>query len=98
MLFGYFAWKSGSISADEGYAVAGDFKQLKSDVVDIRIGILTNNIQTAQERVCAGLVNENRQAVRYAVERRQRLTDQYHEIAGRDFDLPTCQELGIVKQ
>ena len=92
-LFGLLA--VGKVPGFGGFVLTSEFSALKSDVNDIQISLIEQDIEQAQERVCKMVAAGNREAVRYAAEKRNELIGQYRALTSEEPIVPTCDELGI---
>jgi hypothetical protein len=100
---------SGWMPGVPGYVLESDYDKLSATVIQIETNLtsavnkleisrLKEDIINAQERFCRAQKDGNTVAQRYALERRDELRDQWKDYFGTDFNLPTCQELGIYNE
>ena len=91
----YVSWGFGWLPGNSGFAMASDFYALSDTVTKVELSLLEKDIIEAQERFCISRLNGNREAQRYAEERRRRLLLEWRGLTGIAYDLPSCAALGI---
>lgn len=99
---GHVSWACGWLPGIPGFAMAAEQDALAAShlalsgtVNRVEVSLLEKDIIEAQERFCKAALAGNTEAQRYAEERRRRLLQEWQDMKGQAFDLPSCSELGI---
>lgn len=75
--------------------VENDVEGLRGEVRKVQNQLDIKDLELAQERICRATKAGNREAVRYAAERKTELIRSFRQHTGRTPYVPTCAELGI---